>query len=126
MCERFAITRGPGERLGRRKSAESGKTYPGAILPGPRIIAVNSQSLFITSSWSIAGTMVSDAECGELRLAAPGCALNVLSMIIFSRHILAMKHVGVCSHKSTGTRRKGSDLPAVRKVRCSAESVTGV
>jgi hypothetical protein len=38
---RFAITRGPGERLGRRKSPESGKTYPGAILLGPWIIALD-------------------------------------------------------------------------------------
>ena len=36
--------RGPGERLGRRKSAESGKTYPGAIWLGPQIIAVDSLS----------------------------------------------------------------------------------
>jgi len=42
VCARFAIARGPGERLGRRKSAESGKTYPGAILLGPWIIAVDS------------------------------------------------------------------------------------
>jgi len=42
VCARFAIARGPGERLGRTKSAESGKTYPGAILLGPRIIAVDS------------------------------------------------------------------------------------
>ena len=42
MCARFAIAHRPGERLGRRKSAESGKTYPGAILLGPRIIAVDS------------------------------------------------------------------------------------
>ncbi|MGB0062250.1 hypothetical protein, partial [Candidatus Binatus sp.] len=32
----------PESALGRRKSAESGKTYPGAILLGPWIIAVDS------------------------------------------------------------------------------------
>jgi len=42
VCARFAIARGPGERLGRRKAAESGKTYPGAILLGPWIIAADS------------------------------------------------------------------------------------
>src|SRR5208282_6688937 len=42
VCARFSIARGPGERLGRRKSAESAKSYPGAILLGPWIIAVNS------------------------------------------------------------------------------------
>jgi hypothetical protein len=42
VCARFAITRGPRERLGRRKSAESGKTYPGAIWLGPRILALDS------------------------------------------------------------------------------------
>ena len=33
---RFAIARGPGERLGRRKSTESSKTYPCAICLGRR------------------------------------------------------------------------------------------
>ena len=42
VCVRFSIARGPGERLGRRKSAESAKTYPGAILLGPRILALYS------------------------------------------------------------------------------------
>ena len=42
MCARFAITRGPGERVGRRRPAESGKTYLGAIYLGPRIIAKDS------------------------------------------------------------------------------------
>ena len=42
VCARFVILRGPRERLGRRKSEESGKTYPGTILLGPWIIAVYS------------------------------------------------------------------------------------
>ena len=45
VCARFAIMDGPGERLGRRKSAESRKTYPGANLLGPRIIASHSPSI---------------------------------------------------------------------------------
>ena len=45
VCARFAIALGPGERLGRRKSPESGKTYPGAILLGPRIIAIHSPAI---------------------------------------------------------------------------------
>src|SRR5260370_28394463 len=31
VCVRFAITHGPGERAGLPESAESSKTYPGAI-----------------------------------------------------------------------------------------------
>jgi hypothetical protein len=42
VCARFAIARGPGERINRSKSAESGQTYPGAILLGPWIIAEDS------------------------------------------------------------------------------------
>ena len=42
VCARFVIARGPGEGLGRRKSQESGRTYPSAILPGPLIIALDS------------------------------------------------------------------------------------
>jgi len=42
VCARFAITHGPGERPRRPESAESSKTYPGAIWLGPWIIAVNS------------------------------------------------------------------------------------
>ena len=41
-CARFAIVHGPGERLRGGESAESGKTYPGAILPGSWIIALDS------------------------------------------------------------------------------------
>jgi hypothetical protein len=41
-CARFAIKRGPGERLCRAKSPESGRTYPGAICLDPRIIAIHS------------------------------------------------------------------------------------
>jgi hypothetical protein len=42
---RFAIARGPRERLGRHKSAESSKTYPGPILLGPHIIAIHSPAI---------------------------------------------------------------------------------
>jgi hypothetical protein len=42
LCAQFVIARGPGERRRRRESPESGKTYPGAIWLGPRIIAVDS------------------------------------------------------------------------------------
>jgi len=42
VCARFAIAYGPRECLRRRESAESGKTYPGAILLGPRNIALDS------------------------------------------------------------------------------------
>src|ERR1035437_1691966 len=37
VCARFAIAHGPGERLRRRDSPESGKSYPGAILLGPSV-----------------------------------------------------------------------------------------
>jgi hypothetical protein len=49
VCARFAITRGPGERLRRRESPESGKTYPGAILLGPWIITMDSPSIATTA-----------------------------------------------------------------------------
>ena len=39
---RFAHMCGPGERRRRPESAEFSKTYPGAILLGPRIIAIDS------------------------------------------------------------------------------------
>jgi hypothetical protein len=42
VCTRFAIPQGPGERRRRPESAESSKTYPGAIWLGPWIVAVNS------------------------------------------------------------------------------------
>jgi hypothetical protein len=42
VCARFAIMHGPRERPRRPESAESSKTYPGAIWLGPWIIAVNS------------------------------------------------------------------------------------
>ena len=42
MCARFAIARGPGERLLRRESGKFGKTYPRPILLGPRNIALDS------------------------------------------------------------------------------------
>jgi hypothetical protein len=41
-CPRDLRSHGPRESLGRRKSPESSKTYPGAILLGPRIIALDS------------------------------------------------------------------------------------
>jgi len=42
VCGRFAIARGLRERFARLESAEFGKTYTGAILAGPRIIAIHS------------------------------------------------------------------------------------
>jgi hypothetical protein len=45
VCARFAIAPGPGERPQRPESTESGKTYPRAILVGPRIIAIDSPSI---------------------------------------------------------------------------------
>jgi hypothetical protein len=45
VCARFALMRGPGEYLYRLKLAESGETYPGPILPGPRIIAIHSRAV---------------------------------------------------------------------------------
>ena len=50
VCARFAIIRGPGERLRPRESGEFGKTYPGAICLGPRIIAEDSPVIFTAAS----------------------------------------------------------------------------
>ena len=47
---RFAITSGPGGRPVRAKSAESGKTYPGSILLGPRILALDSRFMSLVKS----------------------------------------------------------------------------
>jgi hypothetical protein len=47
MRARFAITHGLGEYLCRPKLAESGETYPGAILLGRRIIATDSPAQII-------------------------------------------------------------------------------
>ncbi len=46
VCERFAHMCGPGESLCRSELAESGETYPGAILLGPRTIALDSRQRF--------------------------------------------------------------------------------
>jgi hypothetical protein len=45
VCARFAIMCGPRESLLRRKLPESGKTYPGAIYIGPRIIAFHLERM---------------------------------------------------------------------------------
>jgi hypothetical protein len=42
VCALFAHMCGPGESLCRPELAESGESYPGAILLGPRIIAIDS------------------------------------------------------------------------------------
>ena len=87
VCARFSIAREPGERLGRRKSAESAKTYPGAILLGPWKFAVNSPSQTRTRGTSPAALF----ERNRQTLSACDSARSILRLT--SRRTAPLIHV---------------------------------
>ena len=66
VCARIAIAHGPGERALPLKLPESGKTYPGAILLGPRILALDSLLVSGERSVTRENSSLSDPVSGEL------------------------------------------------------------